>query len=136
MSKCETALESPLRARTSTGPTIGETVCDIGSRVDLKHFVSMENLRNYPVDVLSVARIISDPPLIHFELADQTQVKLAVDSWKAICVLDTNETKLFGVKLLSNHADGTEQDIEVKLVINRWHGAEYELEIPPITVFS
>jgi len=135
MSPCESVLESPLMARTFTGPTSTEVDCNVG--VDSKHFVSMENLRNYPVLVMSVARIISEPRLIHFELADQTQVNLTEDTWKAICLLDTKEPRTYGVKLLSDRPNGTEQNIEVKLVINRLHAAdEYPDEIPTITVFS
>lgn len=134
MSRCESVLESPLMARSFTGSTSAEIDCNVG--VDLKHFVSMENLRNYPVLVMSVTRIISEPRLIHFEVADQTQVNLNEDTWKAMCLLDTKEPKTYGVKLLSDRPNRTEQDIEVKLVITRLHTEGYNDKIPAITVFS
>ncbi len=70
MPPCERTLESAVEARTFTGPDETQVVCQIGARLDIKHFVWMQSLRSYPIYITSSSRIISDPRLIRFELSD------------------------------------------------------------------
>jgi hypothetical protein len=137
MPQCERTFESPLEAQTSTGPTDSQAICEIGGRLDIKHFVSMKNLRNFPIDVTSFSQIQSEPRLISFALAHQVGVDLTEDRWSVISILDTDEAATFCVSLLSNLSNGTEQEIEVKLVVNRWHeGPQSGVTFPPITILS
>lgn len=137
MPQCEHNLETSIKTRTSTGPTEIQAICQVGTRVDINHYVWMKNLHIFPVDITAFSRITSEPRLIRFELANQTRLQLSEDRWSAICELDTHEEMTFFVSVLSNRSDGTEQDIEVKLAVNRWHdGPTYQLEFPTITVLS
>lgn len=137
MSQCERSLETFIKARTSTGPAETQTLCQIGSRLDIKHYLWMKNVHSIPVEITSFSQIISDQKLIRFERADQPEPQLSGDTWSAICTLDAGEETTFYVGLLSNRSDGTEQNVEVKLVIDRWHGGpKRHLTFPPITVSS
>lgn len=138
MPQCERTLESSIQARTSTGPTESQAVCSIGTRTDIKHYVWMKNLHIFPIDITAFSRITSEQRVIRFALADQTFPQLSEDKWSAICELDTDEEMTFYVSLLSNRSDSTEQEIEVKLAVNRWHEGHtpYRLEFRPITVLS
>ena len=97
----------------------------------------MKSLYNFPVDITSLSQITSDQRLIRFQLADQKGAQLSEDNWTVICVLDTDEEMTFYVGLSSDRSDGTEQQIEVMLVVNRWHGGpRHDLPFAPLTVSS
>ena len=120
MPKCENKCIGPVAAETHTGLTKKSVICDIGTRVDIKHFVTVKNWLSYPAVIKLDARITSTPRLIHFEPhPDHTDVQVSDDGWEARCILPENQEYTFVVAVLSDRPNSKDQDIEVTLSIAR-----------------
>lgn len=135
MRDCEQKLETPIEASTFVGPDETTIICEVGGRDDLRHYVNLHNLCDYPIDITPVARIQSDPRVLRFG-AVYPSGTVSDDNWTAILTLDKEESGTVYASLATASNDSTRQEIAVRLIINRWHWehGEYELSFPVLTV--
>lgn len=138
MGPCDLKIEESIEARTHVGPNSTESICEIGDRDDIKHFVRMQSLHSFPIDISCFSRMDSESQFIQFRVQDAPEgTKIAEDNWTAIGFFDTDQEQTFEVGLTSPTIKGAEQDIKVQLSVGRWHSSyQYDLSFPTMTIIS
>ena len=122
MSDCECSFVPPIVARSFTGPTARQVVCDVNGHTNIKHWVVVKNKLGYAAEIYVSARI-SEPRLVRFsdcpdfDLPSKGYVR--DDFWESSVDLDMDDEYVFGVLLLSDAQNGSQQRIDIRVATMR-----------------